>query len=101
MNSEQNGAKTRAQRLKELRERYQVSVTRTQALVKEQSDIRRQIRLVLAEEAKSVPEIAQACGLPADKVFWYLMAMKKYGQVLEQGLDGQYYKYQWKKEPVG
>jgi len=90
-------APSRAQTLKALRECHRDTVTRTLALVKEQNEIRRRIRRVFADEARTVPEIAQACGLPPEQVFWHVMAMRKYGQVEEQGMDGQYYRYQWKK----
>ena len=97
MSDRPESAQTRTQRLKALRERYRDSVSRVQAQVKAQNEIRRQIRQVFTSEARTVPEIAQACGLPADQVFWHIMAMRKYGQVEEQGMDGQYYRYQWKK----
>ena len=87
-------AKKRAILLKRLREEHKETVTRTQALLREQKAIRRQICKHMREEPKAVPEIAEMAGLPADQVLWQVMAMKKYGLVVETGMCGEYYLYQ-------
>jgi hypothetical protein len=40
-----------------------------------------------------VPEIHAATGIPADEVLWHLMAMKKYGKVVEREEREGYYEY--------
>ena len=87
-------AKKRAILLKRLREQHKETVARTQALFKEQKAIRRQICQPMREDPKAVPELAELTGIPADQVLWHVMAMKKYGLVVETGMCGEYYLYQ-------
>lgn len=87
-------AKKRAIFLKKLREDHKETVTRTQALLKEQKAVRREICKHIRAEAKDVPEIAALSGLPSGEVLWHIMAMKKYGLVVETGMCGEYYLYQ-------
>ena len=91
-------AKKRAQFLKKLREQHQETVARTQELLKEQNAIRRQIRQAMKDAPKTVPEVAEATGLPADQVLWHLTAMKKYDLVAEGEMDGEYFQYALVKE---
>ncbi len=84
----------RTELLKRLRAEHQETVERTQALLKEQQALRRKIGQALGDEARTVPEIAEAAGLPADQVLWHVTAMKKYGLVVETGKSGEYYLYQ-------
>ena len=91
-------AKQRAQLLKRLREEHRDTVTRTQALLKEQNAIRKQIRQAMGEGPKTVPEVAEAIGLPPNKVLWHITAMKKYDLVVEAGMSGEYYQYQLAEE---
>ncbi len=92
--SDKQAARERTQALKRLREEHQETVERTQALLKEQQAIRKQIRGAMADGPKTVPEVAEASGLPADQVLWHIIAMKKYDQVSEVGMNGEYYQYQ-------
>jgi predicted Rossmann fold nucleotide-binding protein DprA/Smf involved in DNA uptake len=87
-------ARQRSQFLKQLREKYPETVERTQALLKEQKDVRRQICRAMGDAPKTVPEIAEASGLPAEQVLWHIIAMKKYNLVIETGPCGEYYLYQ-------
>ena len=87
-------AKKRAILLKHLREEHKDSVTRTQALLRDQKAIRKQICQHMREQPKAVPEIAEITGIPADQVLWHVTAMKKYGLVIETGMCGEYYLYQ-------
>jgi predicted transcriptional regulator len=91
-------AKQRTQLLKRLREEHRETVMRTQTLLKEQQDIRRHICQALRDTPKTVPEIAEASGLPADQVLWHLTALKKYNLVAETGTCGEYYLYQHVEE---
>jgi len=86
-------ARVKAGRLKQLREQHQVGVAATQALLKEQQAIRKELRQALREGPRTVPEIAAATGLPAHEALWHVIAMKKYGLVTETGLDDGYYRY--------
>lgn len=43
--------------------------------------MRKEIKNALKESPKTVPEIAEATGLPVEDVTFYLMSMRKYGEV--------------------
>ena len=87
-------AKKRAIFLKKLREEHKETVTRTQALLKEQKVVRRDICKHIRDEAKAIPELAELSGIPAGEVWWHITAMKTYGLVVETGMCGEYYLYQ-------
>ena len=73
-------------------------VERVRFRVKEQNRIEKQIAETLKDSPKTVPEISQATGLPTETVFWYLMALKKYGKVMEGQQKDSYFAYELKKE---
>jgi predicted Rossmann fold nucleotide-binding protein DprA/Smf involved in DNA uptake len=97
MNSRED-AKNKAEILKRLREDHKDSVARTQALLKEQKAIRSQICHAMRDAPKTVPEVAQSTGLPADQVLWHITAMRKYDLVVEADMCGEYYTYRLVKE---
>jgi predicted Rossmann fold nucleotide-binding protein DprA/Smf involved in DNA uptake len=90
--------KTRAQILKDLRQEHSETVERTQAYLKEQQKIRKELKAAMKAGPMTVPEIAQAAELPADIVLWHVVTMKKYDQVVEVGQAGEYYQYALAKE---
>jgi len=96
--SEKDDAKQRAQELKELRVVHQSTVAQTQALLKEQGKIEREIIKLIKEESKTVPDIAASLDMPTHRVLWFLTALKKYDQVKEDGLDGEYVLYKRREE---
>ncbi len=55
------------------------------------------LKQVLAEGEKTVPQAAAATGLPGHEVVWFLNALKKYGQVVISGEDGDYKVYALKE----
>jgi predicted Rossmann fold nucleotide-binding protein DprA/Smf involved in DNA uptake len=65
---------------------------------REYNRVRRMITEAIRSDPKTVPEIATHAGLPTHQVFWHLMAMKKYGKVVEGEESGDYYKYALKEE---
>ena len=65
---------------------------------REQTQTRKQIATTLKDGPKTVPEIAAATGLASHRLFWCLMGMRKYGQVVEgQERDG-YFEYALKPQ---
>ena len=70
--SDREAAKKRAQELKDLRAKHQNTVDQTQALLKEQGKIEREILKVIKEESKSVPTIASELEIPSHRVLWFL-----------------------------
>jgi predicted transcriptional regulator len=84
--------------LKALRESRGEIVERVRSRVKEQNRIEKQIAETLKDGPKTVPEISQETGLLTETVFWYLMALKKYGKVTEGQQRDSYFGYEMKKE---
>jgi predicted transcriptional regulator len=89
---------SRGEMLKRLRAQHAETVERTQVLLKEQKRVQREICQVVRENPKTVPEIAEAVGMPTNEVLWYVASFKKYGLVLENGMCGDYPLYQKAEE---
>lgn len=83
-------AKTPIEVLKGLRESHAASFSRTQEMLKTQKQAQQAITKSLKEQPRTVPAIASFTGLPSKDVLWWLAAMKKYGLVAEEGMDGDY-----------
>ena len=67
-------------------------------LTRRQAAIRKQLTRALQDGPRTVPEIAAASGFPAHEVFWHLMAMKKYGEIVEGEERDGYFEYALKAE---
>lgn len=91
--SNREAAKQRTAMLKRLRAEHADSVSRTQALLKEQRQVQKLICQTIREKAKTVPEISAEVGIPTHKVLWYLTAYKKYDIVVEDGMCDEYVLY--------
>ncbi len=91
--SEKEAVKKRAQILKELRVEHQTTVDRTQALLKEQGKVERKILKLIKEESMTIPSIAAQIELPTHRVLWFITALRKYDQIREDGMDGEYVLY--------
>ena len=90
--------KRRGQALKELRAQHAESVRRGQALIKDQNAKRRSIRRALQDGPRTIPELAQATGLPGPTVLWHVTAMRKRGLLVEAGLEDGYCRYATQSE---
>ena len=84
--------------LKRLRAEHAETVARTQALLKEQKRVQKEICQFIRENSKTVPEIAEAVNMPSDEVLWYLASYKKYGIVVEDGMCADYPLYKKAEE---
>jgi hypothetical protein len=80
--------------LKELRQERKVFIEQAKDQIKTQSLLFKKIKEQLKEEGKTVPEIARNTEIPSSQVLWLIMALKKYGQVIEGAKDGDYFIYQ-------
>ena len=67
--------------------------------VKEFARVKKAIVTVLELGPKTIPQIAAETKLAAATVTYYLMSLRKYGEIQESGetLDDEYYLYQLKK----
>jgi predicted transcriptional regulator len=91
--SAQERKSKRAKLLTTLREEHAESVRRTKDLIREQNAIRKSIRQAMKGGATTVPELADATGLPSEAILWHVTAMRKHGVVVESDMSGDYYRY--------
>ena len=68
-------------------------IQRTTRLAKHQNACIRQITTALSAGPRTVPEIAEATGIPASEVLCFVMTLKKYGSVEEGSKFDRYYRY--------
>jgi len=61
--------------------------------VRQNNAVKTAIKRALAGGPRTVPEIAEAAGLPARTILWTITAMRKYGTVVEDSTDGSYVRY--------
>jgi predicted transcriptional regulator len=86
-------AKDDKERLKALREARKEILDRNKERLKIQNQEINLIKKELKEGPRTVPAIAAATGLTSEKALWYVMAMKKYGEIQEGELAGGYFNY--------
>jgi hypothetical protein len=79
--------------LKVFRERMGGLTEENRAAGKDQRETLKAITEALRAGPRTVPEIAGVTRLPAQKVMWYVMAMKRYGSLAEVGRAGDYLRY--------
>lgn len=76
-----------------LRERQGTNLRDRLERNRQQAANRLRIAVALKDGPKTVPEIAQITGLPPSEVLWHLMAMKKYGKLVEADQRDDYMEY--------
>jgi predicted Rossmann fold nucleotide-binding protein DprA/Smf involved in DNA uptake len=79
--------------LKALRAERQEWIAAASARVREDSKALKAVRARLGEGPATVPEVAQAAGLPVDRTLWFIATLRKFGEVVEGEKDGAYYRY--------
>jgi predicted Rossmann fold nucleotide-binding protein DprA/Smf involved in DNA uptake len=79
--------------LKKLKAARKEQIARATSRMKEQRKAIKAIKEQLGEAELTVPEIAEATGLPISEVLWYVASLKKYGEILEGSKAGGYYRY--------
>ena len=94
----QQATQSRGEMLKRLREQHAATVERTQALLKEQKRVQQEICKAIREKPMTVPEVAEAIGMPANEVLWYMASFRKYGLIVEKGMCADYPLYQKAEE---
>jgi len=88
-----NTEKNKKEAMKELRKTRKDQIKKTSALVRAQKEHLKAIKNQLEQGPKTVPEISASIDLPTDKVLWFMSAMKKFGEIVEAGKDGGFYRY--------
>ena len=79
--------------LKRLRDERGAAVDAAVARNKLRQAARKQVRAALAAGPSSVPALAAATGLPSRDVLWHVATMRKYGDLVEVGMEGDYCTY--------
>lgn len=82
-----------AEQLKKLNEAKGPVPKELRDYVAAQNKAQRAILDALKDGPKSVPELAAATGLPADRTLWYLTGLRKYGKLEDLPGRGVYPKY--------
>jgi len=85
--------KEKKEALKTLRKERKEWIVKASGVMKAQKKAIKAIKTELKNNAGTVPTIAEATGISADKVLWYIAALKKYGEVIEGEKDGGYFQY--------
>ena len=83
--------------LRLFRERMGGLTDTKKAYLKADRDARKGLREALKFGPKTIPELRQQLGLPGEKVVWLVMALKRYGEVVEAGRAGDYFRYALKE----
>ncbi len=97
--SEKNNKKERQKKpIQILRERYGGVSEELKITTRAQAKIFKNLKESIKNAYKTVPEISQLTGIPSHRVLWHLMAMKKYGMVIEGDERDGYYQYTLKEE---
>jgi predicted Rossmann fold nucleotide-binding protein DprA/Smf involved in DNA uptake len=95
--SEKEKTLKRSAMLKELRKTHQETIQRAHRLLKAYNESK-EIYKAIKDEPRTVPEAAKIVGMPTHQVLWYLTAMKKYEDVVEEGMSGGYVLYKKAEE---
>lgn len=76
-----------------LRERRGGMSNELKAYVSNQQKVYKALRAALKAGPRTVPQLAAECGIPAPEVMWHLMAMRRYGEVLDGAEQNGYLLY--------
>ncbi len=69
--------------IEQLRERRGGISPELKAYFTEQQKVFKAIRTALGNGPRTIPQLARECGLPSPVVTWHVMAMRRYGEVLD------------------
>lgn len=93
MKQDDSSPKVDKEKLKALREERKDILERNKKRLKTQNQEINLIKKELKTGPMTVPALSAATGLTGDKVLWYVMAMKKYGEIQEGELSDGYFNY--------
>ena len=96
-NDEQKKEKKDA--MKRLRQERKQKIKEIAATMKAQKKAVKAIKEQMKNDVGTVPSIARETGISADKVLWYIAALKIYGEINEAEKDGGYFRYVLTKGP--
>ena len=79
--------------LRLFRERMGGLTDAKKAYLKSDREARKALREALRFGPKTIPELTQQLNLPGEKVTWCVMALRRYGEIVEAGRAGDYFRY--------
>lgn len=89
--SQEKGSRQVLKRLREERASQVKAANAANAIVRGE---RKKILAHMNTDPMSVRQVAEASGLPTDRVLWHFAAMRKYGKIVEApDKDGDFYTY--------
>ncbi len=80
-----------------LREERKEFVDRARGIIKEQGKRMSAVKSQIETDARTIPEIAAALGMPTADIMVIVSGLRKYGEVVEAAKSGDYYTYQLAK----
>lgn len=83
--------------LRVFRERMGGLTEAKKSYLKSDRETRKAVREALRFGSKTIPELTQQLNLPGENVTWYVMALKRYGEIVEAGRVGDYFRYALKE----
>ncbi len=93
MTTQDSAKNVNKEAMKKLREERKEKIAAASAKMKEQKKIIKAIKDALKDGGKTVPQVAEQVGMSSSEVFWYIAALKKYGDIIEGDKDGAYFQY--------
>lgn len=80
-----------------LRERHGGPTAEMKEYFKTQNTVRKLLIEALQKSPLTIPELASRCQVAPDVIMWHMMAMRRYGRVIEDEVRGDYYSYRLKE----
>ena len=85
--------KAKKEAMKQLRAARKEQIAEASGKMKKQKKDIEAIKEKMNNDVGTVPQIAEATGIPSSEVLWYIAALKKYGEVVEAAQDAGYFRY--------
>jgi hypothetical protein len=79
--------------LKALRKERKAYIESARKMIKQQNKQISAIKSQIEKQPRTVPEIASALRMRPSDVLVMVMALRKYGEILEDAKDGDYFRY--------
>jgi len=87
--------------LKTLRQQRKETIERSRKMIKDRSRQISAVKSQLKAEPHTVPEVAAAIGMDSAVVLVIIATLRKYGEVVEDVKDGDYFKYRLALQATG
>jgi hypothetical protein len=79
--------------LKAMRQTHQPQIEHAREIIKKNQGTMKSIRQQLSGGPQTIPGMAAALEMDSARLLMFVATMKKYGEVVEDAKDGDYFKY--------